>query len=95
LAQVYLPALLQPCAGGRAVVDVAGVTLRQVIDKLAAVYPELRLKILDEDGNLRSHLAIAVDGEIAATGLREQLVGNPEIHFVMAIKGGRFGFSAK
>jgi predicted phage tail protein len=88
LAQVFLPALLQPAAGGRSLIEIEARTVREVLDRLILTYPDLRNQLLDGDGNLRTHLAIAVDGEIAATGLREELTGNPEIHFVMAIKGG-------
>jgi hypothetical protein len=89
LAQVFLPVLLQPFAGGQSMVEIEAGTVRQVLTALIQTYPDLQTHLLDNEGNLRSHLAIAVDGEITATGLREGLSGNPEIHFVMAIKGGK------
>jgi len=93
LALVYLPALLQPLAGDQAVVEIAAVSLREVVTALTTTYPALHPHLLDPQGNLRSHLAIAVDGEIASS-LRDSLSGNPEIHFVMAIKGGTIGVQA-
>ena len=41
-----------------------------------------------EDDDLRSNLAVAVDGEVARMGLMERVGENTEIHFVPAIGGG-------
>ncbi len=41
-----------------------------------------------EDGEIRSNLAVAVDGEVARMGLMERVGEDAEIHFVPAIGGG-------
>ena len=43
---------------------------------------------LVESGQIRSNLAIAVDGEVARMGLLEKIGEAREIHFVPAIGGG-------
>ncbi|GIT70094.1 MAG: hypothetical protein Ct9H300mP27_11980 [Chloroflexota bacterium] len=43
---------------------------------------------LIESGQIRSNLAVAIDGEVARMGLLEKIGEAREIHFVPAIGGG-------
>jgi molybdopterin converting factor small subunit len=68
---------------------VDGRTARAVLARLLERFPTLTDHLLDERSNqLKPHLAIAVDGEIIAD-LEAPIRENAEVHFVMAIKGGR------
>ena len=87
MATVYIPTLLQQLTGGRSAVDVAGGTVRDVIDSLEQAYPGLRERLL-ERGRLRPNISVAVDGEIAPMGLLEPVGPASEVHFLAAIKGG-------
>lgn len=84
---VYIPAMLQSLTGGKAAIDVEGTTVRQVIENLTAVYPDIRERLLDQD-RLRPNISVAVDGEITPLGLLEAVGPESEVHFIAAIKGG-------
>lgn len=43
----------------------AGATLRQLLDEMLRVYPDLRQELLDADGNLYQHVHIFVNGRDA------------------------------
>lgn len=89
MAIVFIPALLRPLAGGQARVVVPGATVLEVIDSLERHFPGLKEKLVD--GNrLRPNVSVAVDGEITPLGLLETAGPLSEVHFVTAIKGGRF-----
>lgn len=84
---VYIPTLLQAVTGGKSAVEVAGATVRQVIDNLERVYPGIRERLV-EQGRLRPNISVAVDGEVTPIGLLEAVGPQSEVHFVAAIKGG-------
>jgi molybdopterin synthase sulfur carrier subunit len=79
--------MLQPIAGGVKQVDLEARNVRQVIDRLDQLYPGMKDR-LTEEGQIRSNLAVAIDGEIARMGLLERVKENSEVHFVPAIGGG-------
>jgi len=87
LAIVFIPTLLQPLTGGRASVEAAGATVRQVIESLEQAWPGIRDRLLDQD-RLRPNISVAVDGEVTPMGLLEPVSPTSEVHFVAAIKGG-------
>ena len=80
--------MLQALTGGTKKVEVNATNLKQVIDLLEELYPGLASRLL-EDGQLRSNLAVAIDGEVARMGLLEKVGEGSEVHFVPAIGGGR------
>ena len=74
---------------GRQQVEVEGGTVRQVIEALEAEYPGFRQRIVDEETDrIRAGLAVSVDGEVSAEGLRKQVGASSEVHFLPAISGG-------
>ena len=81
---VFIPHALRPFAAGQESVEVAGSTVREVVNNLD---PALRAALLDGT-RLKSNLAVAVDGAVAPMGLLERVEPNSEIHFVAAISGG-------
>jgi molybdopterin converting factor small subunit len=88
MAIVYIPSLLQKVAGGRRQVEVAGATVREVIENLERLHPGMRDSLL-EGNRLRSNISVAIDGEVSPLGLLEKVGAASEVHFVAAIKGGR------
>ena len=75
--------------GGAAQVEVAGDTVRQVIEALEAKYPGFRERIIDTDEDrIRADIAISVDGEISAEGLRRKVTPTSEVNFLPAMAGG-------
>jgi molybdopterin converting factor small subunit len=89
-ATVRIPAALRGLAGGRAEVDVAAGPLRSVLDAIGREAPELRARLLDEDGALRRHVNVFVNGEdvrfreLLETPVRE----GDRVTIVPAIAGG-------
>jgi hypothetical protein len=81
---VFIPLALRSLADGRESIDVAGSTVREVVNNLE---PALRAELLD-GSKLKSNLAVAVDGAVAPMGLLERVEPGSEIHFVAAIAGG-------
>ena len=61
--------------------------MRQVIDNLDEAWPGIRERLV-EQGRLRPHISVAVDGEVTPMGLLEPVGSASEVHFIAAIKGG-------
>ena len=85
---VWIPALLQPLAGGEEQVVVPGATVQEVIDNLDARYPGVKERLCT-GGEMRPHIAVAVDGDVTPEGLDQQVQQTSEIHFIPALSGGR------
>ncbi|PKB63980.1 MAG: hypothetical protein BZY80_04470 [SAR202 cluster bacterium Io17-Chloro-G2] len=84
---VFIPTMLLPVSGGVKQVTIDAANMRQVIDGLDLLYPGMKSRLMDE-GQIRSNLAVAVDGEVARLGLMEKVGEESEVHFVPAIGGG-------
>ena len=87
MARVFVPTMLQAAAGGVKEVEVDARNVRQVIERLDEMFPGIGARLV-ADGELRSNLAVAVNGEVARMGLLERVGADAEIHFVPAIGGG-------
>ena len=87
MARVFVPTMLQAATGGVKEVEVEGRNVRQIIEGLDEMFPGIAGRLI-EDGDIRSNLAVAVDGEVARMGLMERVGETAEIHFVPAIGGG-------
>ena len=87
MATVWIPALLRQLTSDQQSVQVAGATLREVIDALDAKFPGIKAKLCPND-QMRPGLAVVVDGEVARGGLSEAVGENSEVHFIPAVAGG-------
>ena len=87
MALVFVPSLMQPLTGGNDRIEVAGSTVRQIVDNLDAEYPGVKDRLV-EDRRIKPNIAVAVDGEITPLGLLEKVGENSEVHFLPAIGGG-------
>jgi molybdopterin synthase sulfur carrier subunit len=80
---------MQKLTGGKQQVQVAGATVRQVINNLEREYPGTRELLVDEEeGDLISGIAVIVDGETSLLGMLERVSETSEVHFLPAIGGG-------
>ena len=79
--------MLQTMTDGVKQIDMEADNVRQVIDRLETLYPGMKDRLI-ESGQIRSNLAVAIDGEVARMGLLEKIGEAREIHFVPAIGGG-------
>jgi sulfur-carrier protein len=71
-------------------VEVDGASLREALAAVFAQRPELRSYLLDDQGALRRHVAVYVNGEPARDrlGLADPIGPRDEIHVFQALSGG-------
>jgi sulfur-carrier protein len=64
--------------------------LRAAFEDIFAARPRLRAYILDEQGHLRQHVAVFVDGQLVADreSLNVPLSPDSEVHVLPALSGG-------
>ena len=85
---VYIPAALRHLSGDRARIEVPGTTLRQVFAALERECPGLSARIIEHD-DLRTDMAVAIDGSILeGGGLSQPVHPDAEIYLVPPIGGG-------
>lgn len=87
VAKVFIPTMLLPLTGGVKQTECQGRNVRQIIDALEDQYPGIKCRLV-EDGEIRSNLAVAIDGDVARMGMLERVREGSEVHFVPAIGGG-------
>ncbi len=92
MSVVVLPGYLGEIVGGRGRVTLPGApaTVGEALAALVAVHPGLRDRIQDEQGVVRTHVNVFVDGiSIRDTGgLATPLAAGAEIRVLPAVSGG-------
>lgn len=70
--------------------DVEAATVRSALDAVFALQPELRGYILDDQAQLRRHLAIFIDGRaiVDRRSLGDPLRQDSRVYVVQALSGG-------
>lgn len=86
-ATVFIPPSLRRFTNEARTITVNGDTLRAVIDDLEAQCPGL-LETLVDNGQLRSGIAVAIDGVVSGVGLLAPVPENADLHIIPAIGGG-------
>lgn len=68
----------------------SGGTVREVLDALFSAYPQLRGYVLDDQGALRHHMVIFVDGRQVQdrVHLGDPVAETSEIYVMQALSGG-------
>ena len=79
---------MQKLTNGQGQIPTDGQTIRQVIDNLESHYPGFKARICNEHDQIRSEIAVAVDGEVVTSGLRTRVSDSSEVHFLPALSGG-------
>jgi len=71
-------------------VSVEGATLGAALDAVFAARPALRGYVLDDQGALRRHVAVYINGEPVRDrrGLDDPLAPGDEVHVFQALTGG-------
>jgi len=69
---------------------VGGGTVAEALDAVFAVNPRLRSYVLDDQGRVRRHVVVFVDGEAAAdrTRLTDPVTDSSAIFVMQALSGG-------
>lgn len=67
-----------------------GATVREVLNELFAAHPQVRGYVLDDQGALRHHMVIFVDGRQIKdrVHLRDPVSPDSEIYIMQALSGG-------
>lgn len=70
--------------------EAAGGTVRDVLDNVFAANPRLRSYVLDEQGRLRRHVALFVNGSavVDRERLSDPVAPEDDIHVFQALSGG-------
>lgn len=70
--------------------NVSGATVRAALQEVFGIQPQIRDYLLDDQGHLRKHVHIFVDGKRVRDGIRldEPVAENSEIHVMQALSGG-------
>lgn len=67
-----------------------GSSIKQVLNEVEQVYPGMKSYILDEQGMLRKHVNIFIDGQLIAdrNTLSDSFTSESEIYIMQALSGG-------
>jgi hypothetical protein len=70
--------------------DVSGATVREALDDAFERSPKLRSYVLDDQGRLRKHVVIFVDGRMVEdrTSLTDEVGPESELLVMQALSGG-------
>jgi len=91
MPNIRIPTPLRPYAEGQSLIRVPGSTVGEVLDRLAARYPQLRPHLFNGDGELRSFVNVFVNNEDVRY-LRQSetaLAEGDTLVIVPSIAGGR------
>jgi sulfur-carrier protein len=90
MATVHLPAALSGHAGGQRRVRVAGVTVGGVLAALGQAHPGVGQRVLDDQGVLRRHVNVFVNGESIRylDGVETAVGDGDEVWILPAVSGG-------
>lgn len=67
-----------------------GMTLKEILDEVEAKYPKIQSYLLDDQGKLRNHVNIFIDGTMISDRANLSDVFSPqsEIYIIQALSGG-------
>ena len=84
---VHIPQQLRNYTGGERQVPAAGATVDEALAHLNQRFPGIRFRVVDEQGRIREHMRIFVDGE-RVHEIGAKLKAAAEIHIFGALSGG-------
>ncbi len=87
MPEVWMSPAMQRITGGLEQVQVAGATIRQVVNNLEKEFPGMKEELCEEE-DISPGLAVIIDGETANLGMLERVKEDSEIHFIPSIAGG-------
>jgi len=84
---VIVPQQLRSYTGGRISVDAHGNTIDAAMSDLDQQFPGIRFRVIDEQGNIRPHMRIFVNGT-RSLAINQAVASGSEIHILGALSGG-------
>lgn len=85
--KVHLPTPLVDYTGGVRDVEAAGATLAALLDDLDRQFPGMRFRMVDEQGQVRAHIRLFVNGQLRRE-LASPLRADDAVRIVAALSGG-------
>jgi len=87
---IRIPSPLKKLAGGQDVVKTEGKTVGEAVQRLVRTYPDLKERLMDEQGMIRRFINIYVNGEDVRfiQGLEMPLKEGDQLSIIPAIAGG-------
>jgi len=67
-----------------------GTSLKEILNEMETNYPGIKSYIVDEQGSLRKHVNIFIDGQLISdrTSLSDPFSKSSEIYIMQALSGG-------
>ena len=84
---VFVPQQLRNYTSGATRVQVAGATVDEALNDLDKRYPGIRFRVIDEQGRIREHMRVFVDGE-RVREIGAKVGPKAEVHVFGALSGG-------
>lgn len=90
MPKIYLPTIMRKNADGQSTLYVDGTTVRQVLNTLVRLYPEVESQLLDRSGNVQRHINLYVNDEDirSLSGDNTPLADRDELFVLPAMAGG-------
>ena len=85
--KVRIPSPLRSYTGGAANVTAEGATVAALIEDLDRRFPGIGFRVVDEQGGLRDHMTVWLDGE-RCRDLTAPVDGLDEVVLMQALSGG-------
>ena len=87
---VRIPTPLRKLTGGRAEVNAAGESIRELFDYLETNYGGIKTKVFDDSGEIRRFIIVSLNGEDVRylQGVETPVKDGDEVSIVPAIAGG-------
>jgi len=84
---VRIPSPLHSYTGGRSQVELQADSIAALSERLDALFPGIRFRIIDERDRIRRHIQFFVNGEMVRD-LAHPLKPGDEVHIICALSGG-------
>ena len=90
MSTVFIPSVLRATVGGAKSLEVAGDSIRGVVDALVAQHPALKGQLLTDDGDLNRFVNVYVNGQDVRylAGLETPVAPADEVRLLPAMAGG-------
>ena len=87
MPRVRIPTPLRSYTNDETWVYAAGATLDEVMHSIEAAYPGIRFRAIDEQGQIRKHMRIFINDELARV-LTTEVTETDEVTLMQALSGG-------
>lgn len=85
--RVHVGSVLHEYTRGASEVEACGATVAAVLEDLELRFPGLRFRVIDEQGQVRSHMRVYL-GDQPLQDLRRRVAAGEELHLLGALSGG-------